>query len=83
MQLFIKSFTGQTITIECQSSNNVYDIKQKICEMEGIPPDQQRLIWGGTQLRDEYTLDHYKVPKETTFHLLLRMRGNGDMLKVN
>jgi ubiquitin len=77
MQLFVKTLTGKTVSIEVEEGESIEDVKAKIAEKEGIPPEQQRLIFGGQQLQDAKTLDDYNVGDDATLHLVLRLRGGG------
>mmetsp|Transcript_19869 Transcript_19869/g.41471 ORF Transcript_19869/g.41471 Transcript_19869/m.41471 type:complete len:240 (-) Transcript_19869:186-905(-) len=80
MQLFVKTLSGKTVSIEVEEGESIEDVKAKISEKEGIPAEQQRLIFGGEQLQDGKTIDDYDLGDDSTLHLVLRLRGGRNIL---
>ncbi|CAM9182222.1 unnamed protein product [Discosporangium mesarthrocarpum] len=76
MQLFVKTLTGKTVSVEVEPGDSIDTLKHKIQEKEGIPPEQQRIIFGGKQLSGaEKTLSDFQLEEGNTLHLVLRLRG--------
>ena len=76
MQLFVKTLTGKTVSVDVDPGDSIETLKHKIQEKEGIPPDQQRIIFGGKQLQgSDKTLGDFDLEDGSTLHLVLRLRG--------
>lgn len=74
-QIFVKSISGQSRAVTVEKTDTILSIKQKIQDKEGVPPDQQRLIYSGKNLENDRTVGEYNLEKDSTIHLVLRVQG--------
>lgn len=75
LQVHVKTFAGKTITVEVEPDESIESLKNKLQSKEGIPINQQRILFGGKQLDSKKTISDYDIQNESTMHMVLRLRG--------
>ena len=75
LQVFVKTFAGKTLTVEVEPDESVESLKNKLQSKEGIPPNQQRILFGGKQLDSKKSISDYGIEDESTMNMVLRLRG--------
>ena len=82
MQIFVRTLTGKTLTIEVDPNDTITNVKKKVREKEGIPEEKQRLIYAGKQLQEGSTLSDYNIGNYSTLRLVLRLMGGNNMMII-
>jgi ubiquitin-like protein Nedd8 len=77
MMIKVKTLTGKEVELDVEVSDTIVRIKERMEEKEGIPPIQQRLIFGGKQMHDEKTAKDYNIEGGSVIHMVLALRGGG------
>ncbi|KAA6379107.1 MAG: putative Ubiquitin [Streblomastix strix] len=74
-EIFVKTLTGKTLTLQVRQTDTVLQVKQKIQELERVPPCQQRLVFARREMEDDQSLQDYNVQRDATMHLVMRLQG--------